>query len=115
MYIAIALINNYTMSLEDAISAENRDVEQLRGFVDEVTREVASLQTKFDHQEELLEIFGDTSKAVGAVAAKTRLDKCEERMIAAKLRLNGAYTRFAATVESANKTAASFAKASAST
>jgi hypothetical protein len=36
-------------------------------------------------------------------------------LIAAKLRLDGAYNRFAATVESANKTAASFAKASAST
>ena len=36
-------------------------------------------------------------------------------MIAAKLRLDGVYNRFAATVESAIKTAASFAKASAST
>ena len=36
-------------------------------------------------------------------------------MIAAKLRLDAAYNRFTATVESANKTAASFAKASAST
>ena len=47
------------MNLSDAISAEKRDVEQLRGFIDEVTREVASLQTKFDHQEKLFEAFDD--------------------------------------------------------
>jgi hypothetical protein len=63
------------MSLADVMSAENRDVEQLRGFIDEVTREVASLQAKFDHQEELLEAFNDDPEAVGAAAAKTRLDK----------------------------------------
>jgi hypothetical protein len=36
-------------------------------------------------------------------------------LIAAKFRLDGAYTRFAATIESKNKTVASIAKASGST
>ena len=73
------------------------------------------MQAKLDHQEELLEAFDDDPTAVGAASAKTRLDKYEERLIAAKLRLDGAYNKFAATVESVSKTALSFAKASAST
>ncbi len=93
------------MSLADAILAENRNVEQLRGLIDEVTREVASLQAKLDHQEEVVEVFGDDPAAVGVAAAKSKLDKCEERLIAAKLRLDAAYNRFTTTVESANKTA----------
>jgi hypothetical protein len=59
MLIAVALTDIYTISLSDAICVENRDAEQLRGFIDEVTREVAVLQGKFDHQEELVEAFGD--------------------------------------------------------
>ena len=103
------------MSLPEALLAENRDVEQLRSFIDGVTSEVAAgLQAKFDNQEELVEAFGDDETAVGLVAAKTKLDKAEERLIAAKLRLDGAYNRFTATVESKNKTVASFAKASGS-
>ena len=59
------------MSLSDAISAENRDVEQLRGLlIDEVSREVAFLQGKIDHQEDLVEAFGDDPAAVGAASAK---------------------------------------------
>ena len=42
------------MSLSDALSAKIWDVEQLRGFIGEVTREVTVLQGKFDHQEELI-------------------------------------------------------------
>jgi hypothetical protein len=103
------------MNLSDAISAENRDVEQLRGFIDEVTREVAVLQGKFDHNEELVEVFGDDPAKFGAAAAKKKLDKLEERLIAAKLRLDGAYNMFAATFESKNTTVASIAKASNST
>ena len=86
------------MSLSDAISAKNKGVELLRGFIDEVTREIAVLQGKFDHQEDLVEAFGDEPAAVKVAAAKTQLDKFEERLIAAKLRLDGAYSRFAATV-----------------
>ena len=115
MLIAVALTDIYTISLSDAICVENRDAEQLRGFIDEVTREVAVLQGKFDHQEELVEAFGDDPAEVGATATKKKLDKFEERLIAAKPRLDGAYNRFAATVESKNKTVASIAKASGST
>jgi len=59
------------MSLSDATYAVNRDVEQLRGFIDEVTREFAVLQGKFDHQEDPVEAFGDDPAAVG-VEEKTR-------------------------------------------
>ena len=69
MRIAIALIRISTMNLSDAISAENRDVEQLRGFIDEVTREVAVLQGKFNYQEELVEAFGDDPAEVAAATA----------------------------------------------
>jgi hypothetical protein len=86
------------MSLSDATSVENRDIEQLRGFIDEVTREVAVLHGKFDHQEDLVEAFGDDPATIGVAAAKTKLDTLEERLIAAKLRLDGAYNMFAATV-----------------
>jgi hypothetical protein len=103
------------MSIVDAISAENRDVKQLNGFIDEVSREVAVLQGIFDHQEELHEAFGDDPAANRAAAAKTRLDKCEERLIAAKPRHDGAYNMFAAAVELKNKTVASFLKASVTT
>jgi hypothetical protein len=72
------------------------------------------LQGKFDHHEELVEAFGDDPAAVGAAVAKKKLDKFEERLIAAKLRLDGAYNKFTATVESKNKTVASIAKASGS-
>ena len=76
-----------------------------------MTREVAVLQGKFDHQEEIVEAFGDDPTAAGLAAAKKKLDKFEERLVAAKLRLDGAYNRFAATVESKNKAVASIAKA----
>ena len=101
------------MSLSDAFSAENRDVEQLRSFIDGVSSEVAGLQAKFDHQEELVDAFGDDDEsAAGLAKAKAKLDKAEERLIAAKLRLDGAYNRFTATVESRNKTVATMVKAS---
>ena len=45
----IALIDIFDMSLAEAISCGNSHVDQLRSFVDEVTREVAILQDKFDH------------------------------------------------------------------
>jgi len=77
-----------------------------------VTREVAVLQGKFDHQADRVEAFSDDPAAVGVAVAKIKLDKSEERLIAAKLRLDGAYNRFAATVESKNKTVASITKAS---
>jgi len=100
------------MSLSDVIPAENRDVEQLHGFIDEETREVAVLQSKFDHQKDLFEAFGDDPTTIGVAAAKKKLDKIEKRLIAAKLRLDAAYNWFTATVELKNKSVASIANAS---
>jgi hypothetical protein len=101
------------MSLAEAILGENNHVDQLRNFFEEVTREIAVLQGKFDYREALHEAFGDDPKAVGLRAAKAKLDKCEERLIAAKSRQDAAYNSYAATLESRNKTAASCAKAAA--
>ena len=100
-------------SLAEAISGENSHVDQLRSFVDEVTREVAILQDKFDHQEAPHEAFGDDPAAFGLAATKAKSDKCEERLIAAKSRQDAAYNRYATTLESRNKTVASCAKAAA--
>ena len=69
---------------------------------------------KFDHQEIVLEAFGDEPAAVESAAAKKKIDKFEERLIVAKLRLDRAYNKFAATVESKNKTVASIVKDSGS-
>jgi len=101
------------MSLAEAISDENSHVDQLRSFVDEVTREVVIMQDKFDHHEALHEAFGDDPTVVGLAATKAKLGKCEERLIAAKSRQDAAYNRYVAALESRNKTAASCAKAAA--
>jgi hypothetical protein len=99
------------MSLAEALYSH---ADQLRRFVDEVTREVAILQDKFDHQEALHEAFGDDPTIIGLATAKAKLDKCEELLIVAKSRQDAAYNRYAATLESRDKTVASCAKAAAS-
>jgi hypothetical protein len=63
-------------------------------------------------EEGMHEAFGADPIPVGIVASNAKLDKCEERLIAAKSRQDAAYNRSAATVESKNETVASFAKAS---
>ena len=78
MHHIIALINIFSMSLVEIIFGENSHIDQLRSFVDEVTREVAVLKDKFDHHEALHEAFGDDPTTVGVVAAKAKFDKCEE-------------------------------------
>jgi hypothetical protein len=47
---------------------------------------VASLQNKFDHQEELVEAFNGDATAAGFVAVNTKADKIEAPLIAAKAR-----------------------------
>ena len=65
---------------------------------------MAVTQDKFDHQEPLHEAFGDDPTTVGLAAAKAKLDKCEERLIAAKSRQDAAYNRHVVTLlESRNK------------
>ena len=90
MHLIIALFNTFNMSLAEAISGENSHVGQLRIYVDEVTREVAILQNKFDHQEALHEAFGNDPTTVGVATTKAKLDKCKERLIAAKSRQDAA-------------------------
>ncbi len=87
-------------------SAENREVEQLRAFIDETTAEVADAKNKFSHQEDLVDAFNGDATAVGYAAAMARADKLEARLVAARARQEIAYNRYAATVESANKTVA---------
>ena len=59
------------------------------------------------------EAFGDDPTTVGMAASKAKLEKCEERLIAAKSRQDAGYNRYATTLESRNKTVASCAKAAA--
>ena len=67
-------------------SVTDRNIEQLLAFVDHTTVEVASLQNKFDHLEELVDAFNGDITAAGFVAANTKADKIEARLIAAKAR-----------------------------
>ena len=94
------------MDASDLISAENRDVELLRLFVEQTTAEVSKLQNDFERQEEIVDTFAN-DKDVGAVKAQKKADKIEERLIAAKSRQDAAYSRFSATVEQTSKTVAS--------
>ena len=98
------------MDPSTALSTENREVEQLRAFIDETTAEVADARDKFKHQEDLCEAYGGDSTAVGFAAAGLRADKLEARLIAARARQETAYNRYAATVESTNKTVAVIAR-----
>jgi hypothetical protein len=53
---------------------QNRDVKQLRAFVDQTTPEVVICQNKFD-QHELVEVFGGDSTAKGFLEAYARANK----------------------------------------
>ena len=55
-------------------SMQNRDVKQLRAFVDQTTPEVVICQNKFD-QHELVEVFGGDSTAKGFLEAYARANK----------------------------------------
>ena len=74
------------MASSAVTSISNRNIEQLMAFVDQTTAEVASLQDKYDHQEELVEAFKGYANAVDFVAANVKADKIEARLIAAKAR-----------------------------
>jgi hypothetical protein len=78
------------MSLAEAISGENSYIDQLRSFFDEVTRDFAIVQDKFDDQEALHEVFSDNPTTVGVATTKAKLDKCEERLDAGKSRQDAA-------------------------
>ena len=60
LHIVIASIIIFTMDPSAALSTENREVEQLRAFIDETTAEVADARDKFKHQEDLVEAYGGT-------------------------------------------------------
>ena len=84
-------------------SISDRNIEQLLAFVDQTTAEVASLQNKLDHQEEMVDAFDGDATAAGFVAASNKADKIEARLIAAKARQEAAYNKYASTIESTNK------------
>ena len=67
-------------------SISERNIKQLLAFVDQTTAEVASLQDKFDHQNELVDAFNGDATAVGFVAANVKADKIDARLIATKAR-----------------------------
>ena len=94
------------MNPSSSMSAENREVEQLRAFIDETTAEVADYRNKFSHQEDLVDAFQGDATAVDYAAAMARANKFEARLVAARARQETAYNRYAATVESTNKTVA---------
>ncbi len=78
------------MEPSTSFSAENRDIEQLRTFVDHTTTEAAALRNKFERQEELVEAFGEEVNALGAKPAHARADKLETRLIAMMARQDAA-------------------------
>ena len=100
----------YTMEASTSFSAENRDIEKVRTFVDQTTSEAADLRNKFERQEELVEAFGEEVNAPGAKLAHARADKLETRLIAAMGRQDAAYNRSVATVELVNTTTAVVSK-----
>ena len=103
------------MDLLKMNSMQNRDVEQMRAFLDQMIAEVAICENnKFDQQhEELVEAFGGDSTAKGFLEAYDRANKLEARLVAAKTRQDAAFNMYAATIESTNKTVAIFAKSAA--
>ena len=102
------------MASSAANSVQDRNIEQLLMFVDQTTAEVATAQQKFDDQDELLDAFAGDATAEGFAATSAKADKLEARLIAAKARQEAAYNRYAATIESTNKTVVVASKASAS-
>ena len=58
-------------------SISYRSIEQLLAFVDQTTAEVASLQNKLDHREELVDAFNGDATVAGFVAANTKADTIE--------------------------------------
>ena len=102
------------MASSAAISITDRNIEQLLAFVDQTTAEVASLQKKFDHQEDLADAINGDAIAAGFVAAQTKADKIEARLIAAKARQEAAYNIYAATIKSTNKAVVGASKATTS-
>jgi hypothetical protein len=74
------------MASSAANSITNINIDQLLAFVDKLAAEVASLHNKFDQQEDLVDAFNGDATATGFVAAQTKADKFEARLIAAKAR-----------------------------
>ena len=56
-------------------SITDRSIDQVMAFVDQTTAEDASLQKKFDQQEELVEAFNGDATAAGFVVSQTKADK----------------------------------------
>ena len=94
------------MNPSTSMPAENREVEQLRAFIDEATAEFADAMNKFSHQEDLVDAFNGNATALGYAAAIARADKLKARMVVVRARQETAYNRYVATVESTNKTVA---------
>ena len=69
MHIIIAFNIVHPMNPSKSMSAENREVEQLRAFIDETTAEVTDARNKFNHQEDLVDAFQGDATAVGYAAA----------------------------------------------
>ena len=89
---------------------ENRDVGELRAFVDHTIVEVATCQDRFDQHEDLVDAFAGDTSANGFVATQARANRLEACLVTAKVRQEAAYYMYAATIESTNKTVLIFAK-----
>ncbi len=86
MHITIALNIAFPMDPSTSISVENREVEQLRDFIDETTTEVAEARNKFKHQEELVDAYNGDANATSYAPAEARVEKFEARLITARVR-----------------------------
>ena len=75
---------------------------------------MASLQNKFDPQEDLVDAFNGDATAADFVAAQTKADTIEARLIAAKARQEAAYNKYEATIEPTNKAVVGASKAATS-
>jgi len=76
----------FSMNLSTSMSAENKEVEQLRAFIDKTTAEVAEARNKFNHKEDLVDAFNGNASAVGYAAAIAIADKFEARLIDVRAR-----------------------------
>jgi len=98
------------MNPSTSMSAENTEVEQLRGFIDETTVDFADARNKFSHQEDLVDAFNGDATAAGYAAAIVRANKFEAQLVAVRARQETTYNRHAVTIESTNMTVAVIAR-----
>jgi hypothetical protein len=110
LHIIIEFNIAFPMNPSTSMSVVNKEGEQLRAFIDKTTTEIAKARNKFSHQEDLVDAFNGDDTAAGYAAAIAIAGKFEARLVTDRARQEIAYNRYAASVESTNKTVAVIAR-----